>query len=84
MHIGFLLSVHLKKIISDNGGEFDNYEVRQLGEIFNIQILTKASEILGNNEECEMFNRVLGGVVEKIILDNNCTLKSPSYRQLLL
>ena len=44
MHIGFLLFGAPKKIISDNGGEFNNCEVRQLGETFNIQILTTAGE----------------------------------------
>ena len=61
-----------KKIISDNGGEFNNSEVRQLGETFNIKILTTAGESPWSNGVCERLNGVLGGMVEKIILDSNC------------
>ena len=60
-----------KKIISDNGGEFDNCEMRQLGETFNIKILTTAGESPWSNEVCERLNGVLGDMVEKIILDSN-------------
>ncbi|MEL6943456.1 MAG: transposase family protein, partial [Bacteroidota bacterium] len=60
------------KILSDNGGEFNNIEMRELGEAFNIKIITTAAESPWSNGVCERLNSVLASSVEKIIADNNC------------
>lgn len=44
------------KILSDNGREFNNDEVRALGESFNIKIMTSAAESPWSNGVCERQN----------------------------
>ena len=60
-----------QKIISDNGGEFCNKEVRELSDIFCIQLLTTAAESPWSNGICERLNGILGELVSKIIEDTN-------------
>ena len=63
-----------RKILSDNGCEFNNSEMRDLGERFNIKILTTAAESPWSNGVCERQNAVLGEGVRKIMDDTNCSL----------
>ena len=60
-----------QKIISDNGGEFCNGEVRELSDVFCIQLLTTAAESPWSNGICERLNGILGELVSKIIEDTN-------------
>ena len=60
------------KIISDNGCEFNNSEMRQFGETFNVKIMTTAAESPWSNGVCERLNAVLGGMVTKIVNDTSC------------
>ena len=64
-----------KRILSDNGGEFDNPEMRALGEAFNITIKTTAAESPWSNGICERLNGVLGTLVNKILDDVNCNIQ---------
>lgn len=57
------------KILSDNGCEFNNSEMRLLGEAFNVKILTTAAESPWSNGVCERLNAVLSGMVRKILAD---------------
>ena len=61
-----------KKILSDNGGEFSNNEIRDLSNIFSIKLLTTAAESPWSNGICERLNATLGDIVSKIIDDTNC------------
>jgi hypothetical protein len=61
-----------RKILSDNGCEFNNQEFRELGEAFNIKILNTAAESPWSNGMCERQNAVIGDTVSKIISDVNC------------
>ena len=64
-----------KKIFSDNGGEFNNDEMRALGEAFNIKIITTAAESPWSNGICERLNGVLGDLVIKVLDDAKCDLQ---------
>ena len=57
------------KILSDNGGEFNNEEMRSLGEAFNIRIMNTAAESPWSNGVCERLNAVLGSMVNKVLAD---------------
>ena len=47
-------------ILSDNGCEFNNVEMRQFGETFNVKIMTTASESQWSNGICERLNAIIG------------------------
>ena len=64
-----------KKILTDNGREFNNVELQELGEAFNIKIMTTAAESPWSNGACERLNDVLGSHVSKIIDDTHCELR---------
>ena len=56
-----------KEIFSDNGGEFNNEEMKALGEAYNIKILTTPAESPWSNGVVERLNGVIGNHVDKII-----------------
>ena len=60
------------KIMTDNGGEFSNPEMRALGESFSIKLITTAAESPWSNGVCERLNGVLGKLVLKILDDVKC------------
>lgn len=61
-----------RRILSDNGGEFSNAEMRDLGEAFNIEILCTAAESPWSNGVCERLNAVIGNSVSRIMSDSSC------------
>ena len=61
-----------KKFLMDNGLEFNNEELRALGDAFNIKILSTAAESPWSNGICERLNGVLGTMVSKISEDAKC------------
>jgi len=63
------------KILSDNGCEFSNSEMREMGEAFNIKIMTTAAESPWSNGICERQNAVIGDSVRKIMADAQCDLE---------
>ena len=63
-----------QKILSDNGGEFSNSEMRELSNIFFIKLLTTAAESPWSNGICERLNSTLGDIVSKIIEDTGCNV----------
>ncbi|CAL4134799.1 unnamed protein product [Meganyctiphanes norvegica] len=63
-----------RKILSDNGGEFNNVEMRALGESFNFTVLTTAAESPWSNGIVERLNGILGVSVGKIMLSAKCDL----------
>ena len=64
-----------QKLLTDNGGEFNNDEMRQVGDSFNIKIMTTAAESPWSNGVCERLNAVIGDIVRKIIADTKCELE---------
>ena len=61
-----------KKLISDNGGEFSNSEMRNFSEAFSIKVIHTAAESPWSNGTVERLNGVLGKLVLKILDDVNC------------
>ena len=65
-----------KKILSDNGAEFNNDDVRQLGDFFNVRVLTTSAESPWSNSTCERLNAVIGDLVHNIfLLDIPCDIE---------
>ena len=62
-------------LLSDNGGEFNNKEVRELGEKCNIKIKTTAAESPWSNGLVERHNQVLGDMIMKTRADTGCSLE---------
>ena len=60
---------------SDNGGEFNNNLMRELGELLNTKILTTAAQSPWSNGITERHNALLAGMVEKVMEDTNCSLE---------
>ena len=61
-----------KKILTDNGGEFNNREMITFSQIFNFKIKTTAAESPWSNGIVERMNGVLGKLVNKIMEDTKC------------
>ena len=64
------------KFLSDNGGEFQNCEMRQLGETFNIKLMTTAAESPWSNGICEKLNGVLAQSVRKVMDESSCDVRT--------
>ena len=61
-----------KKILSDNGCEFNKGETRQFDESFNVKIMTTVAEIPCSNETCERLNAIFGDMATKLVDDTAC------------
>ena len=64
--------------LSDNGGEFSNSEMRELGENFNIVIKTTAAESPWSNGLVERHNMIMGDMIKKTQAD---TIWEPKTRK---
>ena len=63
-----------RKILTDNGGEFNNNDFRSMGENFNIDIMCTAAESPWSNGVCERLNAVLKDNVLKIHEETKCNV----------
>jgi transposase InsO family protein len=61
------------RFLSDNGGEFNNDNMRSLGDRFGIRIMCTAAESPWSNGICECLNSVLSSSVQRIIHDTKCS-----------
>ena len=66
------ISIHgaPKRLFSDNGGEFDNDEVRDMAENFNIQVVTTPAYSPWSNGLCERHNQILTEILLKVKKDH--------------
>ena len=64
-----------KKILTDNGGEFNNREMLTFSEIFNFTVKTTAAESPWSNGIVERLNGILGKLVDKITEDTKCDVQ---------
>ena len=60
--------------LSDNGGELNNDIFREMGEQLNINVKTTAAESPSSNGIVEKHNRIIGNIMEKVLLDVKCSL----------
>ena len=66
-----------REFLSDNGGEFSNPEMRELGNMYNIRCLCTAAESPFSNGICERSNAIIGDSVSKIVEDvSQCDLET--------
>ena len=61
-----------KKLFSDSGGEFANEHLTQLGQQFNIEMLTTAAYAPWSNGVCERHNMTLTEIIKKVKADMEC------------
>ena len=71
--IGLFGSPHA--ILSDNGCEFQNEAMRELGELLNIEVKTTAAEAPWSNGITERHNALIGDMIDKIIDSQHCSLE---------
>ena len=64
-----------RSILSDNGCEFQNIAMRELGDLLGIEIKTTAAEAPWSNGITERHNALIGNMLEKIIDSQNCSLE---------
>ena len=64
------------KILTDNGGEFNNEELHDMSENLNTEVLATAAESPSSNGICERHNAVIGHMIDKIKDESDCTLVS--------
>ena len=61
--------------LSDNGGEFNNDEFREMGEQLNINIRTTGAESPWSNGIVGKHNSVIDNMMEKVLADVSCSLE---------
>ena len=66
----------LRKILSDNGGEFNNEQFRDMTESFNIRVTTTAAEIPCSNGLCESHSATLTEILLTIKEESACDLNT--------
>lgn len=59
----------------DNGCEFNNESMRDLGDAFGIQLLNTAAQFPWSNGTCERLNQILSISVKWILEETNCNVK---------
>lgn len=72
------ISIHgpPKRLFSDNGGEFNNEEMRCMAEKFNIEVKTTAAYSPWSNGLLERHNQTLTDILMKVKNDNRCDWKT--------
>ena len=60
-----------RKLFSDNGGEFANEHMAQLGQQFNFELLTTAAYAPWSNGICERHNMTLTEIIKKVKSERN-------------
>ena len=61
------------RILSDNGGEFSNDDMRDMSENLNAEVTTTAAESPWSNGICERHNAIIAGMMEKIMEETGCS-----------
>ena len=65
-----------RRLLSDNGGEFNNFQVRELCEKFNIQYLSTPGESPWSNGVCERHNAILMEATMKTMDECHCSIEA--------
>ncbi len=63
-----------KKILTDNGGEFNNELIRDMAEQLITITTTTAAESPWSNEIVKRHNAVIGSMIQKIQVETSCSL----------
>lgn len=80
------ISIHgpPQKLFSDNGGEFNSDEMREMAENFNIEVKITAAYSLWSNGLLERHNQTLIEIIMKVRASNGCDCKTAMYQALVL
>ena len=72
------ISIHgpPRRLLSDNGGEFSNEEIRDMAEKCNIEVKTTAAYSPWSNGLLERHNQTLTDILLKVKRDNQCDWKT--------
>ena len=60
---------HVDKILSDNGGEFCNDEMREVSNAFNVELLTTGAESPWQNGTCERNHMTTDAIIQAVKRD---------------
>ena len=63
------------KILSDNGGEFNNELFRDLCDLLDAHVLTTSAESPWQNGITECHNAIIGNMMTKVKEESNCSLE---------
>lgn len=63
------------EFFSDNGGEFNNSQMRELCDLYNVKFMCTAAESPFSNGICERSNAIIGNSVRKIMEDCACDVE---------
>ena len=63
------------RFLSDNGGEFNNYDFQGMSENLNVETVPTAGESPWSIGVVKRHNAVIGNMVDKIIADTDCSLE---------
>ena len=64
------------RILSDNGGEFNNMDMLDMGNNLNTKVTTTAAESPWSNGICERHNAVIGNMVKKVMSEARCGIET--------
>ena len=64
-----------KKLLSDNGREFNNALFREMAELLSVELLSTAAESPWSNGITERHNALIGQIVIKVIKETSCSKK---------
>ena len=65
-----------RQFLMDNGTEFNNENMRSLGDCFGIQLVATAAESPWSNSICERMNGSLASSVQKIMHESSCSIQT--------
>ena len=64
-----------ERILTDNGGEFNNRDLQDMAENLNTEVLTTSAESPWSNGVCERHNAVIGNMVTKMRSESDCDIE---------
>ena len=64
-----------RKVLSDNGGEFNNELFRDMTQLLNTHVLSTAAESPWQNGITEIHNAIISNMVDRILEDMNCSIE---------
>ena len=64
------------RVLSDNGGEFNNRDFLDMAENLNTEVMTTAAESPWSNGVCERHNGVIGNMVKKTMDESHCDIRT--------
>ena len=64
-----------RKVLSDNGGEFNNELFRDIAQLLNTHVLSTAAESPWPNHITERYNAIINNIGDRTLEDVNCSIE---------